>query len=81
VIKMIIPIISLDSLLMITHSGSGTPNDDQKHPSSDRYEKRYELLDLNDLRRISEGKVNLLNTRLRQSLFQHAAPLSEAEHE
>ena len=29
-IKIIIPIISLDSLLMIKHSGSGTPNDDQK---------------------------------------------------
>ena len=49
-IKMIIPIISLDSLLMITHSGSVTPNDDLKHPSSNRYENRYELLDLNDLR-------------------------------
>ena len=30
-IKIIIPIISLDSILMIKHSGSGTPNDDQKH--------------------------------------------------
>ena len=29
-IKIIIPIISLDSILMIKHSGSGTPNDDQK---------------------------------------------------
>jgi hypothetical protein len=47
---MIIPIISLDLLPMITHSGSVTPNDDQKHPSSNRYENRYELLDLNDLR-------------------------------
>src|SRR6266566_4169963 len=34
--------------------------------------KRYELLDLDDLRGISEGKVNLLNKRLRQSLFQQA---------
>jgi len=30
-IKIIIPIISLDSILMIKNSGSGTPNDDQKH--------------------------------------------------
>ena len=29
-IKIIIPIISLDSILMIKNSGSGTPNDDQK---------------------------------------------------
>jgi hypothetical protein len=37
-------------------------------PSSNR----YELLDLYDLRVISEGKGNLLNTMLRQSLFQQA---------
>ena len=30
-IKIIIPIFSLDSILMIKNSGSGTPNDDQKH--------------------------------------------------
>ncbi len=33
-IKIIIPIISLDSILMIKHSGSGTPNDDQKHKNA-----------------------------------------------
>src|SRR5947207_3629221 len=33
-IKIIISIISLDSILMIKHSGSGTPNDDQKHHCS-----------------------------------------------
>jgi hypothetical protein len=38
--------------------------------------KRYELLDLDDLRGISEGKVNLLNKRLRQSLFQQAEKMS-----
>lgn len=41
-------------------------------PTQNRYENRYELLDVDDLRGISEGTVNLLNTRLRQSLFQQA---------
>ncbi len=42
-------------------------------PSQNRYEKRYELLDLYDMGMISEGKMNLLfNKMLRQSLFQQA---------
>jgi hypothetical protein len=43
--------------------------------SSNCYENRNELLDLHDLRRMSEGKLNLLNTMLRQSLFQQAAAI------
>ena len=46
-------------------------------PSQNRYENRDELLDLDDLRVISEGKVNLLNKMLRQSLFQQPGLFNE----
>jgi hypothetical protein len=40
-IKIIIPIISLDSILMIKNSGSGTPNDDQKQVFEDWCQPLY----------------------------------------
>jgi hypothetical protein len=46
-------------------------------PSYNRYEKRYELLDLYDLRVNSVGKVNLLNKMLRQCLFQQSGLLCD----